>query len=59
MSAEYVAGYVIRLKLRDGTVGEIDLSAELTGPMFEPLRKIESFKQFKVDSGYPAQIQHN
>jgi hypothetical protein len=49
MSAEYVSGYVIRLKFRDGTAGEIDLSAELTGPMFEPLRKIESFKQFKVD----------
>ncbi len=25
IAAEYVSGYVIRLKFRDGTVGEIDL----------------------------------
>ena len=48
MSATYLAGYVVRLKFRDGTAGEIDLSSELTGPMFESLRKLENFKQFKV-----------
>jgi hypothetical protein len=47
-AAEHVSGYVIRLKFRDGTIGEIDLSAELTGPIFEPLRDLEVFKRFSV-----------
>ena len=48
IAAEYVSGYVIRLKFRDGTAVEIDLSAELTGPIFEPLRDLEAFKRFRV-----------
>ena len=59
MSAEYVTGYVIRLKFRDGTVGEIDLDRELTGPMFESLRKIESFKQFRVDPEFHTLVWAN
>ena len=47
-AAEHVSGYLIRLKFRDGTVGEIDLCAELTGPIFEPLRDLEVFKGFSV-----------
>src|SRR5213596_2822256 len=48
ISAEHVSAYVVRLKFRDGTVGEIDLSAELTGPIFEPLRDLEVFKRFSI-----------
>jgi hypothetical protein len=48
VSAKYVSGYVIRLKFRDGTAGDIDLSAELEGPVFEPLKDLKTFKQFKV-----------
>lgn len=48
LEAEYVSGYVIRLKFRDGTAGEIDLRAELTGPVFEPLRNLEFFRQFRI-----------
>jgi len=48
MEAEYVSGYTIRLKFRDGTAGEIDLCAELTGPVFEPLRNLEFFRQFRI-----------
>lgn len=48
ITAEYVSGYIIRLTFRDGTTGEIDLTAELTGPMFEPLRTPEVFRQFSV-----------
>jgi hypothetical protein len=59
MSAEYVADYVIRLKFRDGTAGEIDLSAELTGPMLEPLRKTETFRQFRVDPEFHTLIWPN
>ena len=59
ISAEYVSGYVIRLKFRGGMAGEIDLSAELTGPMFEPLRKIEMFRQFKVDADFHTLVWPN
>lgn len=59
VSAEYVSGYVIRLKFRDGTAGEIDLSAELSGPMFEPLRKTETFRQFRVDPEFHTLVWPN
>jgi hypothetical protein len=49
VEARHVAGYVIWLKFRDGTTGEVDLSTELQGPVFEPLRDREVFKQFRVD----------
>src|SRR6266850_4087650 len=49
IEAQYVAGYVVKLKFKDGTAGEIDLGPELWGPMFEPLRDLELFKQFRVD----------
>ena len=48
VAAQYVSGYVIRLKFRDGTAGEIDLAAELNGPVFESLRDVETFKRFTV-----------
>jgi uncharacterized protein DUF2442 len=48
IEAKYVSRYVVKLKFRDGTIGEIDLEPELTGPMFEPLRNLETFKKFRV-----------
>ena len=59
MEAEYVSGYVVKLKFRDGTVGEIDLEAELTGPMFEPLRNLEIFRQFHVDPEFHTLVWPN
>jgi Protein of unknown function (DUF2442) len=38
LEARYVGGYVIWLRFRNGTAGEIDLERELFGPVFEPLR---------------------
>ena len=46
--AEYVSDFIVKLRFRDGTVGEVDLQAELTGPMFEPLKNLEFFRQFRV-----------
>jgi Protein of unknown function (DUF2442) len=37
------------LRFRDGTCGEIDLSAELQGPIFEPLRDVETLRRFRID----------
>ena len=38
VEARYVAGHVVWLRFRDGTIGEIDLAPALEGPIFEPLR---------------------
>ena len=48
VEARYVAGCRVWLRFRDGTEGEIDLSAELDGPVFAPLRSMEEFRRFRV-----------
>ena len=48
-NAEYVEKYRIRVSFDDGTVGVIDLEAELWGEVFEPLKDLAKFKQFRVD----------
>ena len=35
---EPLGGFVLRLTFDDGTLREVDLEAELWGPVFEPLR---------------------
>lgn len=50
LEGRYVRDYVIWLRFNDGTSGEVDLSAELEGPVFGPLRDRELFKRFKIDS---------
>jgi hypothetical protein len=49
IEAEYLRDFTIWLKFEDGSEGEIDLSAELCGPMFEPLKDVDYFKQVRVD----------
>jgi len=49
LEARYVRDYVVWLKFRDGTSGEIDLGPELWGEVFEPLKDVAFFRQFKVD----------
>lgn len=48
VEARYVRGHTVWLKFEDGAEGEVDLSAELRGPVFEPLRDPEYFKRFTV-----------
>ncbi len=48
-SAEYLESYKIRLTFSDGKIRTIDLDGELWGGMFEPLRNLEMFRQFKVN----------
>lgn len=48
LEARYVRDYVVRLKFSDGANGEVDLSAELNGPVFGGLQDIEEFKRFSV-----------
>ncbi len=48
VEARYVSGHVLWLRFRDGTSGEIDLTAALEGPVFEPLRDTSVFQQFQI-----------
>ena len=49
VEACYERDYVIHLKFNDGAEGYVDLSGELHGPMFAPLRDLDKFKAFRVD----------
>jgi hypothetical protein len=49
-SVEALQGFVLRVGFDDGTVREVDLEAELWGPVFEPLREDpQLFRQVRVD----------
>jgi hypothetical protein len=48
VEARYVGAYTIHIGFADGAEGDTDLSEELFGPVFEPLKDIEVFKQFSV-----------
>lgn len=47
--AKYIRDYVLWLRFNDGAEGEVDLSNELNGEVFEPLKDISNFRSFKVD----------
>ncbi|MFB3910064.1 MAG: DUF2442 domain-containing protein [Candidatus Eisenbacteria bacterium] len=49
IEARYVDGYRIWLRFRDGTEGIVDLERHLWGPVFEPLKDVEYFRNFSVD----------
>jgi len=49
MSGEYLGAYRIRLRYADGSNGVVDLEPELWGEVFEPLRSIDRFREFRVD----------
>jgi hypothetical protein len=48
VKGRYVSGYTVWLRFSDGAEGEVDLAKELHGPVFEPLKNIEVFRQFVV-----------
>lgn len=50
--AEYLEGYKLKLLFNDNKTKVVDLTAELWGPMYEPLKNIEYFKKVFVDSDY-------
>ena len=49
IEVRYVREYVVWLRFHDGTFGEVDISRSFKGPVFEPLRNVEFFKQVRVD----------
>lgn len=46
--AHYLGGFAIRIRFSDGAEGDVDLTDELHGPVFEPLKDPEYFKQFSI-----------
>jgi hypothetical protein len=48
VEARYIAGFKVWIRFSDGAEGDVDLSHELIGPMFEPLRNVEMFKRLKL-----------
>ncbi len=59
IEARYVRDFVVWLRFRDGTAGEVDLGAELGGEVFEPLRDVEYFKQFTVHPEFETLVWPN
>ena len=48
VEARYEQGFTIHLRFADGTEGDVDLSDELHGEVFEPLRDPAVFKTVTV-----------
>jgi len=48
IEAQYLHDYTIYVRFRDGTEGDIDLSQELYGEVFEPLKNPATFKRFTI-----------
>ena len=49
IDAKHVSDYKVWLAFNDGSDGEVDLSDELDGEVFEPLRDKSFFKTFKLE----------
>lgn len=49
LEARYLRDYVVWVRCRDGSAGEVDLAPVMRGPVFEPLKEIEYFKRFTLD----------
>ncbi|MFQ3168329.1 MAG: hypothetical protein ACI8QI_000874 [Limisphaerales bacterium] len=47
--AKYIRDYRVWLSFNDGVEGEIDLSSELYGEIFEPLKDKAFFKSFTLE----------
>lgn len=48
-AAKYVEDYRVQLSFNDGSNGEVDLSNELDGEVFEPLKDKSFFQSFVVE----------
>lgn len=48
VEATYEHDFTIRIRFADGAEGDVDLSDELHGEVFEPLRSPDVFKQFSI-----------
>jgi hypothetical protein len=49
VEVRYVREYTVWLRFQNSTSGEVDIQPSFKGPVFEPLRDIEFFRQVRVD----------
>lgn len=47
-AARYLRDYTVWLRFSDGAEGDVDLTAELHGPLFDPLRDRALFSQLRL-----------
>ncbi len=47
-NAEYLDGYRISVRFNNGQFGIVDLTDELDGPVFRPLKDIDVFQRFRI-----------
>ena len=59
LEARYVSGFTIWLRFRDGRTGEVDLAPALNGPVFEPLKHVNYFRQFLVHPEFETLVWPN
>lgn len=51
IACRVLESYVVELQFKDGFIGRLDLSGELSGPVFEPLNDAEFFRRVRVEDG--------
>jgi hypothetical protein len=59
LDAQYRGGFIVWLRFRDGTAGEIDLQPALRGPIFEPLHDPAVFQQFSIHPEFQTLVWPN
>jgi hypothetical protein len=47
--ADYLGGYRLYLRFNNGLSCEVDLSASISGPIFEPLHDLDYFQRFSLE----------
>jgi hypothetical protein len=50
VKAEYINEYKIKLEFNNSVKGVVDLKNLLNGPIFESLKEVQNFKNFKLNS---------
>ncbi len=50
VEAKYIDNFKIFLTFNDGKQGLVDLNNKLKGPIFEPLKDVQFFKDFRLNS---------
>ena len=48
VEAHHVRDFILHIRFDDGLEGQVDLQGELWGPIFEPIRSPDKFKQFSI-----------
>ena len=59
LEARYVSGYIVWVRFRDGSSGEVDLAPALQGPVFAPLKDTSVFRQFTIHPDFHTLVWPN